>query len=82
VPCALASSLETFDTSGGITHVHIDQGGFGGHSAAGGSVSHNSDNAAGKVWGIHNCEPAFERPQPAEAAAARIGCPTGLGFRP
>ena len=27
VPCSLASSLETFDTSSGATHLHLDQGG-------------------------------------------------------
>jgi hypothetical protein len=27
VPCSLATSLETFDTSSGATHLHLDQGG-------------------------------------------------------
>jgi hypothetical protein len=35
VPCDLVTSLETFDTTSGATHLHLDEGGGldGGHPA-------------------------------------------------
>ena len=38
-PCALASSLETFDTSSGVTHIYVPGGGFGGGPVFGGGAS-------------------------------------------